>query len=156
MTIAITPAPVRRRFSLKAPPERAFEVFVAGIGRWWPRSHQTGSSPLVDVVIERQVGGRWFGKGADGSEENWGKVLVWEPPHRLVLAWQLSAAWQFDPDLVTEVELVFDGQPDGTTEVRFEHRNLERYGEAAEIVRGAIASDNGWPLILDAYAALVA
>jgi hypothetical protein len=42
-----------------------------------------------------------------GSECNWGKVLVWNPPAKLVLAWQINAEWQYDPSLVREVEVNF-------------------------------------------------
>ncbi|WP_407049370.1 SRPBCC family protein [Methyloraptor flagellatus] len=152
MTIAIRPAPVIRNFTVKATPARAFDVFTAGIGRWWPRSHKTTVDELVDVVVEPGVGGRWYGKGADGTEETWGKVLAWEPPGRLVLAWQIDARFQYDPSLVTEVEIRFTAQADGTTAVAFEHRDLERFGEAAEQVRGMIGGDGGWPMILDLYA----
>jgi hypothetical protein len=35
------------------------------------------------------------------------KVLVWNPPHKLVLAWQITAEWQYDPNFLTEVEANF-------------------------------------------------
>lgn len=70
-------------------------------------------------------------------------MLAWEPPGRLVLAWQLNARWTFDPDLVTEVEVRFLPDGDGTR-VEFEHRNLERFGEGEAAVRAAFESPHGW------------
>jgi uncharacterized protein YndB with AHSA1/START domain len=150
----IVPAPVRKTLHVKAAPEHAFKVFTAGMGRWWPKSHHIGKVELKDVTIEPRAGGRWYEKGEDGSECQWGYVIAWEPPRRLVLAWQLSAEWQFDASLVTEVEVAFI--PDGTgTRVEFEHRNLERFGDKAAAVRDAISSPGGWPGILDEFAKVV-
>lgn len=109
---------------------------------------------MADVVIEPRVGGRWYEVGVDGSECDWGRVLAYEPPHRIVLAWQLDAQWRYDPELVTEVEVRFSAVEGGTL-VELEHRNLERYGAAAEQVRSAIDSDGGWPRELRLFAAAV-
>ncbi len=149
MTIA--PAPVRQQVRVKAAPGRAFEVFTAGMGRWWKPSHSINASPLKDVVIEPSVGGRWFERGEDGRECEWGKVLAWEPPHRLVLAWQIGADWKYDPELMTEVEVRFAADGAGFTRVEFEHRKLERYGDVAAKVREFISSAGGWPALLEAF-----
>lgn len=152
MNKTIQPAPVRREVTVKAPPAHAFQVFTAGIGRWWPKSHHIGSGELADVIIEPREGGRWYERLTDGSECQVGKVLTWDPPTRLVLAWQLTAEWRHDPDLVTEVELRFIPLADGSTRVELEHRDLERFGERAEAVRQNIDAPNGWRLILQLYA----
>ncbi len=99
----IRPAPVKKSLVVKATPEQAFAVFTADIGRWWPPSHHIGAAPFKTAVLEPRVGGRWYEVGEDGSECQWGHV---HPPRRLVLAWQINSAWAFDPDLVTEVEVV--------------------------------------------------
>ena len=148
---AITPAPVRKSVFVKAQPQRAFEVFTSGIGRWWPPSHHIGKAGMQDAIIEPRAGGRWYERGVDGSECEWGRVLAWEPPQRVVLAWQLNADWQFDPHLVTEVEVRFTPEGEGTR-VDLEHRNLERFGERADTVRGQIDAEGGWGLILQNFA----
>jgi uncharacterized protein YndB with AHSA1/START domain len=148
----IRPAPVRKSITVKADAPRAFEVFTAGIGRWWPRSHRIGSSAQKDVVMEPQAGGRWYEISEDGSHCNWGKALAWEPPTRLVLAWQISADWKYDPDLITEVEVRFTPLGGGSTRVDLEHRNLERFGDKIEGIRAQIDSPNGWTAILKLYA----
>ena len=78
---------------------------------------------------------------------------MWEPPSRLVLAWQLNADWRFDPGFETELELRFEPDGDDFTRVALEHRNLERFGGKAEAVRASIGSAEGWPGLLDRYAA---
>ncbi len=103
-------------------------------------------------MIEPRIGGRWYELGTDGNECDWGRVLVWEPPTRLVLAWQIDAEWHFDPAFLTEVELRFDAQASGATEVTLEHRQLERYGDAATGLRVALASPGGWGGLLEQYA----
>ncbi len=152
MNRTIQPAPVRRSVTVKAPPARAFEVFTASIGRWWPKSHHIGPVDPETVIIEPREGGRWFERAPDGAECEVGKVLVWDPPARLVLAWQLTADWRYDPDLLTEVEVRFLPEADGATRVELEHRNLERFGESAEAVRKNIDAPSGWSMILELFA----
>ena len=151
MNLHIQPAPVRKSIRVAAPPDRAFDVFTAGIGRWWPKSHKIGQADLDHPVIEPREGGRWYQLGTDGSQCDVGKVLAWEPPSRLVLAWQLNPEWQFDPDLITEVEVIFTADGEGTR-VDLEHRHLERMGERAEDMRGMIDSPNGWGHLLQLFA----
>jgi uncharacterized protein YndB with AHSA1/START domain len=148
----IRPAPVRKSITVKADAARAFEVFTGRIGSWWPRTHCIGSSPQKDVVLEPKAGGRWFEIGEDGSQCSWGKVLAWEPPARVLLAWQIGADWKYDPDFITEVEVTFTPLDGGTTRVDLEHRNLERFGDKVEDVRSKIDSPNGWSTILKIYA----
>ena len=87
----------------------------------------------------------------DGSECEWGRVLVWEPPSRLVLAWQISGDWAYDADLLTEVEVSFVSEGPDQTRVALEHRGLEAYGERMEEVRKSIDSSGGWPGILELF-----
>jgi hypothetical protein len=138
-----TVAPIREKIRVEATPEKAFEAFTGKMGRWWNRAYTINASPLKDVKVEGRRGGRWFEVGDDGSQCDWGRVLVWQKPGRIVLAWQVNADWKFDPDLVTELEVQFG--PDGAgTRVELEHRNLDRYGGRAEAMRGMLASPDGW------------
>jgi uncharacterized protein YndB with AHSA1/START domain len=144
--------PVRTEIRVAAPPQRAFDAFTAEFEAWWPRdSHHIADQPAAELIIEPARDGRWFERAADGTECEWGRVLAWEPPGRLVLAWQLDADWRYDPDLVTEVELRFVPDGDGTR-VELEHRNLERLGARAAEVRAAVSSDGGWPILLQRFA----
>ena len=152
MNRQITPAPVRKTIEVKATLERAFDVFTASMGRWWAKSHSINSSPQEDVIIEPQPGGRWYERGVDGSECQWGHVIAWEPPHRILLAWQLNAEWRFDPDFFTELEIRFIPAADGKTRIELEHRNIERFGAKTDETRAALDSDGGWTGLLKAYA----
>ncbi|HEX8642104.1 MAG TPA: SRPBCC family protein [Allosphingosinicella sp.] len=141
-------APVRKTFRVKAPQQKAFDTFVAGMGGWWIKSHSLLASPQKDVVIEPRAGGRWYEIGEDGAEKDWGKVIEWEAPCRLLLAWQLDADWNYDPGFQTTVEVRFNAQGDETL-VEFEHRDLDRFGaRAAETAQGL---DGGWDALLDGY-----
>jgi uncharacterized protein YndB with AHSA1/START domain len=146
--------PVFKTIRVKASPERAFEVFTAGMTRWWLPSHSilASKSPQARVVMEPRVGGRWYERGEDGSECDWGHVLLWEPPHRLVLAWQINARWSFDASLVTQLDVQFNASGDGSTDVSLEHRDLDRFGADAVKVREALGSEMGWGGLLGSFA----
>jgi uncharacterized protein YndB with AHSA1/START domain len=146
----MTIAPILHKVQVKAPPERAFELFAARIAEWWPKGNAIGKNPYVAIVIEPKPGGHWFERDAEGNETRWGKVLAWEPPARLLLAWQISTQWQYDPELLTEVELTFDPAEGGGTLVTLEHRNLERFGTDAASHAGKL--NGGWPVVIGRYA----
>src|SRR5262249_14466886 len=145
-TTAQAAPPVNRNVTVKANVERAFSVFTEGFDTWWPRSHHIGRQPLQKAVIEPRVGGRCYGREADGNECQWGTVTAWEPPTRLVIAWQIDTNWQFDPDMshASEVEVLFTPQANGTTRVDLEHRHFERHGEGFERMRAGVGGDGGW------------
>ena len=148
-TPTIKLAPVQKTLVVRSDVERAFTVFTSRMGSWWPRSHSTGSAPLVDVIVEPRAGGRWYERGEDGSETEWGKVLQWEPPARVVLAWQLDGTWKYNPACVTEVEINFTALGAQGTRVDLEHRHLERLGDNASAVRELLNS--GWGGIIELY-----
>jgi uncharacterized protein YndB with AHSA1/START domain len=151
MNQVISPAPVRHAVTVEAAIERAFEVFTSQFGLWWPASHKIGASPMKTAVIEPRVGGRWYEIGEDGAECQWGDVLAWEPPHRVLLAWRIGADWRFDAGLLTEVEVKFVALEAGRTRVELEHRLLENMGDAAAAARATFDSDQGWRGILGGF-----
>jgi uncharacterized protein YndB with AHSA1/START domain len=148
----ITPAPVRKSIEVEATPELAFEVFVNRFGLWWPKSHHIGAADPETFIIEPRAGGRWFERGVDGTECEVGTVKVFEPPSRLVLDWQLGGDWKFDPGLHTDVEVRFTAVGADRTRVELEHRNLERFGDRAEAIRGQIDAPSGWGGLLELFA----
>lgn len=154
MSLQIAPAPVRKTIRVSASPARAFDVFTAGMGRWWRPEHHIAPTPFAEIVVEPKAGGRWFERDKDGAECEWGKILVWEPPERVVFAWQLDASWKYDADFITELEMRFIAEGDGTR-VELEHRNIDRFGERAAAVRASLDSMEGWNGALAKYAEIV-
>jgi uncharacterized protein YndB with AHSA1/START domain len=157
MSASISIPPVRKTIRVAAERERAFDVFTAGLGRWWPRTHGIGPSPMRDAILEGRVGGRWYELGEDGTKSPVGTVLVWEPPQRVVIGWQISSQWQYepDPDRMSEVEVRFVPDGPGATRVELEHRHFERMaGDGGASMRKDV--DSGWPGLLDLYAKEVA
>jgi uncharacterized protein YndB with AHSA1/START domain len=144
---------LRKVVSVKAPQEVAWRTFTEKMGAWWPlATHKIGTAKAVDAVIEPRVGGRWYERGDDGSTCDWGRVLSWEPHSRLVLSWEISADWQHDPNLKTEVEIRFIAQGSDGTLVELEHQHLERYGARREQMRGIFDSEDGWSGLLASFA----
>jgi hypothetical protein len=152
VTLEAGPNAIRKSITVKTSQEHAFSVFIEGIDSWWPRSHHIGESPLRKAVIEPRESGRWYGECEDGTQVDVGHVMVWEPPGRVVIAWQLNADWTYDPNFITEVEVCFISESPDRTRVELEHRNLDRYGERASEVRAAIGSEGGWTGLLEMFA----
>ena len=150
--------PVQLSITVKASIERAFRVFTAEYDTWWPRTHHIGKSPMKKAIIEGRKNGRCYTEQEDGSECDWGTVLVWEPPRRVVLAWQITGDWQYQPDLAqaSEVEIRFTPIDSGGTRVELEHRHLERHGAGAAPMRTAVDAPDGWSGLLQLFAARVA
>ena len=150
----MTIAPVQKTILVPTDPARAFKVFTAGLGSWWPKSHSIGESAAVDFVMEPKAGGRWYEIGADGTECETGRVLEYDPPSRLLLAWHLDGDWAYDPDPEnsSEIEVRFSPEGDGTRVV-LEHRGLERHRTGADEMRTSINGEGGWGSLLELYAA---
>jgi uncharacterized protein YndB with AHSA1/START domain len=151
---SITVVPVRKTITVNASVERAFRVFTEGFDTWWPRTHHIGKSPMTKAIVQPFVGGRCYSEQADGTECDWGSVTTWDPPHRLVLAWQITEAWQYEPDVskASEVEVMFTPLPDGSTRVDLEHRHFERLASGGAAMRTAVDSPNGWGHVLQLFA----
>lgn len=81
-------------------------------------------------------------------------MLVYEPPERVVISWDISPHWQLETDLekTSEFEVRFIAEGVDRTGVELEHRHLDRHDEGWEGVR---AGDEGWPLYLQRFAALL-
>lgn len=148
---------VTRTVTVNASPERAFAVFTEKFFTWWPKSHRIGDTDLADAVIEPRAGGRWFERGTDGVECDWGQVLAYEPPNRIVLSWHLQGDWSYDPDpaRASEIEVTFVAEDESRTRVELTHRHIERHAMAERVASG-VGADAGWGAILTGYAAVVA
>jgi uncharacterized protein YndB with AHSA1/START domain len=146
--------PVRKSIRVRASQADAFAVFTEGLDRWWPRKASIGTSAMKAMVFEPQLGGRWYEVGVDGSRAVVGKVLVWDPPNRFVMSWDVNRHWKPDPNVGSEVEVRFTAEGSGMTLVELEHRKFERMGtEAGASLRRDV--DGGWPGMLASFQAIV-
>jgi uncharacterized protein YndB with AHSA1/START domain len=147
-------APVRHRVVVNAPVERAFRVFTDGFGTWWPKSHTISEAPVERAIIEPRAGGRCYDRGTDGSECDWGQVLVWEPPSKLVLAWQVDGAWSYEPEVEHASRVTVSFAPDGErTEVTLVHDEFERHGSTGADLAAGVR--DGWGAPLQTFAAVI-
>jgi uncharacterized protein YndB with AHSA1/START domain len=146
---------VRSTLLVPAPIERAFAVFARRLESWWVKEYTwSGPEALAEIGIEPREGGMAYEIGPHGFRTDWGRVVVWEAPRRLVFTWQIGPdrAPVPDPARASEVEVRFI--PDGDhTRVELEHRNFDRHGVAAEGYREALTA--GWQELLSRYAAAV-
>jgi uncharacterized protein YndB with AHSA1/START domain len=150
MTRTVTIAPVRKSIRVNASPAHAFEVFTSGIGRWWPHKGSIGKAPMKTAVMEPHLGGRWYELGEDGSQADVGKILVWEPPQRFVVSWDINSQWKPDKTVSSEVEVRFIADGPNATLVELEHRKFEQMGaEAGASMRKDV--DGGWPGMLEHF-----
>lgn len=158
MNSSATAASVKRSIVVEAPIERAFEVFTNKFGSFKPVEHNLLAVKIAETVFEARVGGYVYDRGIDGTECRWARVLAYEPPHRVLLSWNISPRWQLesDPDKASEWEVRFTAESPQRTRVEIEHRKLERHGEDWEGLRDGVAGDQGWPLYLQRYAELLA
>ena len=149
-----TEAVVRRDVVVDVPVERAYTVFTERFGDFKPREHNLLQADIAETVFEPRAGGALYDRGVDGSECRWARVLAYEPPHRVVLSWDISPRWglETDPERTSEWEVRFHAESPERTRVELEHRNLDRHGEGWEGVRDGVAGDQGWPLYLERFA----
>lgn len=149
-------AVVRRHIVVQAPAEKAFSVFTERLGDFKPPEHNLLAAPIAETVFEPRVGGHIYDRATDGTECHWARVLVYEPPLRLVFSWDIGPTWQLetDPERTSEVEVWFIAETADRTRVELEHRNIDRHGAGWEAVADGIGNDQGWPLYLARYSAL--
>lgn len=137
---------IRKRRIVPLPPDAAFELFTARMGSWWPfDSHSLGDA-AVDVRIDEGVGGAVTEIGADGSENTWAEVTVWDPPRRFAMAWHLDR----ERATATTVDVRFQPAAEGCI-VHLEHGDWEKMGELGGEARTGYAE--GWEPVLDLYVA---
>jgi uncharacterized protein YndB with AHSA1/START domain len=149
-------AVVRRHIVVEAPAEKAFSVFTQRLGDFKPPEHNLLAAPIAETVFEPRVGGHIYDRATDGTECHWARVLVYEPPLRVVFSWDIGPTWQLetDPENTSEVEVWFIAETADRTRVELEHRNIDRHGAGWETVADGVGNDEGWPLYLARYSAL--
>lgn len=145
---------VRHEVVVDAPVDRVFAAF-ARLDAVKPREHNLLEVLIEETVLEPWVGGDVYDRGVDGSTCRWARVLVHEPPRRLVLAWLIGTDWSVgdDPGRASEVDVTFSAVDPGRTAVLLVHRHLERHGAGWEGLGHGLDAEGGWPLWLERLAA---
>jgi uncharacterized protein YndB with AHSA1/START domain len=137
--------PLRIVFDVQAEPDHAFAIWTQRASMWWPPSHTTAKRKGTRLIFEPRPGGRVFERDPDGHEVDWGSVLEWQPPGRLVYLWHIFG----DADDATEVEVRFVANGDGTTRVELEHRGWDAFDDGATRREH---NHSGWDLLIPPYA----
>lgn len=144
--------PISRTVMVKCSIERAFRVFTEEMGTWWPlETHsiavdQNLGQKAQTLRVDIREGGRIEEVLEDGSTRDWGGVVAWEPPRRVLIAWKPNDR----PTPPTEVEVRFNARSDGTL-VELEHRGWDRLGDVSDEIRPLYASEGGWTMVLERY-----
>jgi uncharacterized protein YndB with AHSA1/START domain len=150
MNEATVIAAVRKSVRVKAPIDRAFDVFTTGLTRWWPHNYGVGKKPIAKVLMEPRLGGRWLEISEDGTETSVATITLWEPPHRLIMVWQINAQWKPDTTVKSEVDVRFRAEGPDATLVELMHHKFETMGaEAGASMR--VDVDGGWPRLLERF-----
>jgi hypothetical protein len=126
---------------LTCSPARAFELFTARASDWWPEAVRHTSDPSSEIRM--LASGRFWERARDGHEVELGRVLVWEPPERLILDFYPGT----DDLHPTEVIVKFAEEADGTRVV-VEHR--PKAESAALWAAGAPRFERNWAIVLPA------
>lgn len=157
MSSSITIESIRETIELPISQQQVFKHFTQGFGSWWPAEYTWAGEVLEEIAIEPQAGGRCFERGPHGFELDWGRVLAWEPPQRLVFTWQISPQRVPvpDPRQASQVEVLFELLDQDHTRIMLVHKGFERYGKGADDYHQGMASPQGWPYILQRFASLV-
>jgi uncharacterized protein YndB with AHSA1/START domain len=155
MTSTTTLPPVVVDVTVRVPIEHAFHAFTADFHRWWPAGHHIGAQTPQTVVLEPRTDGRWYEKAPDGVECDWGRVVAWEPPTRVELAWNLDGTWTYrpGPENASRVDVRFTEVEPGVTRVVLEHSNFEAHADTATALRTGVAGDGGWSGLVRLYTA---
>jgi uncharacterized protein YndB with AHSA1/START domain len=154
MTQQTTPLAVRREVTVEVGIDRAFEVFTQRLDAWWPHdTHHIGPLPAI-AVLEAREGGRCYSLAEDGTQTDWGRVLAFDPPTRLVFAWLLRPDWTFEPDAAraSDVEVTFTAVSATRTHVVLTHAGFERYAGGGDAMHAQVDGAGGWSALIAFYA----
>lgn len=146
---------VRHDVVVDLPIDKAFWAFT-DLDKIKPREHNMLAVPIEETVLEQRAGGDVYDRGVDGSICRFGRVLTFDPPHRITFSWDIGPDWQVASDLshVSEVEVTFAPEGVQHTRVTLTHRHLDRHGDGWESLREGLDAPDGWPLYLGRYDAL--
>ena len=144
MNETLTIEAVRKTITVACMVEEAFRVFTADAQSWWPTDTHSIHGEVKEIVFEEREGGEVFEISSSGEKGHWATVVSWEPPNRLVLAWNILERDPVPTEL--EVRFLLEG---GGTRVELEHRGWEALADGATEKRDDY--DTGWDHVLEVY-----
>lgn len=146
---------VTSEVTVPLPRKDAFELFAFRFGHWWPRDYSYSGEALEAIVLGKCQGEWCYERGPNGFRCDWGRIVEWDPPARVAFTWQVgpTRAPQPNPDNASLVTVTFAERGAGQTSVTVEHSNFARHGEGAAQYRAEMASEYGWPFVLQHYLA---
>ncbi len=149
------PQPLEAAVIVDTSAEAAFVRFTAGLGGWWPPEFSWSQPALLERIgMECREGGLLSETGPHGFRIDWGRVVVWEPPRRLVFLWQIGAdrVPEPDPERASLVTVTVEAASSGA-DVTVVHDRWERHGADAQAYRDGFVG--AWPMALERLAAAV-
>lgn len=144
---------IEQAFKVPVTVHEAFDIFTKELNSWWPKEYTWAGDALESIEIVPCKNGRCFERGPHGFECDWGRVLIWDPPNRIMFTWQIdpNRSPQPNPEKVSEIEVLFEQKDGNETQITFIHRNFEKHGNNAQSYREALSSPQGWPYILNNF-----
>jgi hypothetical protein len=143
-------APLRKTVVIPLEQSRAFELFTARFGDWWPLpTHSVGLEDAQHVEFPPEVGGSILETMRDGRTCVWGTVTQWDPPVAVCFTWHPGQPESWAGDI--EVRFIPDGA--AATLVALAHSGWDRRADGASARTGY---DSGWEIVLGAFAGLSA
>ena len=137
--------PLRKQLKVSLPVQKAFELFTEGMGTWWPLpTHSVGEVQAESCFLEGWAGGRIVEILKDGTQSEWGRVIAWEPFHKVSFHWYPGRT----ADTAQEVTVTFSEIPGGSL-VELVHTGWENLGPEAQSRRDGY--DTGWDFVLAKY-----
>jgi hypothetical protein len=137
--------PLTLSYEIDCPADHAFEVWTTRLSTWWPKGHSASGDPRTEITLEPRLGGRIFERTPDGTEIDWGRITVWDPPRRLGYRWHIGR----DEDQATDVALSFVALDGDRTRLEILHSGWERLGSEGPSWRDA--NTNGWSALIPRF-----
>jgi uncharacterized protein YndB with AHSA1/START domain len=146
MVETATHATLIKTVHVEVPVDRAFELFTARLGEWWPlATHSVGAESAREVSMQCWVGGQIVETLQDGSTAVWGTVTDWASPQLVAFTWHPGQPMAE----ATRVEVSFAASGAGT-EVTLRHSGWSSRPDADQ---ARSQYDGGWDLVLARFTA---
>ncbi len=139
-------------FQVSLSSEEAFQKFIDHFHDWWPAEYTWSQDKLEKIYIDGSEGGLCTEIGPHGFRGDWGRVTELQPGIKIAMKWQISPRREPipDPGKASTIQFLFREEENNCL-IRFEHNDFEKHGEGAAEYREMMASEYGWPYILQRF-----